>query len=132
LHLNKSYAALGWMVQFLGFRVAFDIFAIPVTNVLLASGASRYSAMANVVRLIVLVTGLFVTVRLWGLGLHGAIWVLVGGPILAYLALLPGLQREMRGALGAEALTMLLFLLGSAAAACLALAAGGIWNAGGL
>lgn len=132
LHLNKSYAALGWMVQFLGFRVAFDIFAIPVTNVLLASGASRYSAMANLVRLIVLISGLFVTVHLWGLGLHGAIWVLVGGPIIAYLALLPGLQRQMRGALGAEAVTMLLFLLGSAAAGCLALAAGGMWNAGGL
>lgn len=132
LHLNKSYASLAWMVQFLGFRVAFDVFAIPVTNVLLASGASRYSAMANVVRLVVLVTGLFVTVHLWSLGLHGAIWVLVGGPVIAYTALIPGLRREMPGALGTEAATTLTFLLGAAAAAGLALAAGGIWNAGGL
>lgn len=131
LHLNRSYAPLAWMVQFLGFRAAFDVFAIPMTNVLLASGASRYSAMANVVRLVLLVAGLFLTVRLWGLGLHGAIWVLVGGAAMAYAALLPGLRREMRGALGTEALTIVTFLAGSAAAAALAVALGGIWNSGG-
>ncbi|HEY8004080.1 MAG TPA: oligosaccharide flippase family protein [Phenylobacterium sp.] len=131
LHLNKSYAALGWMVQFLGFRVAFDIFAMPVSSALLASGASRYSAIANVVRLMVLIAGLFITVHLRRLGLHGAIWVLVGAPYLAYLALLPGLRRHLRQAPGLEVMTAVTFIAGGAAAAAVALMLGGIWNSGG-
>ncbi|HEX5262690.1 MAG TPA: oligosaccharide flippase family protein, partial [Phenylobacterium sp.] len=75
LHLNKSYAALPWMVQFLGLRAAMDVFALPVGSTLLASGAIRYSALANVVRLVVLVVCLLPVVHLWGL--HGGIWVLV-------------------------------------------------------
>ncbi len=132
LHLNKSYAALGWMVQFLGFRVALDVFALPVGSTLLASGASRYSALANVVRLIVLVVGLFVVVHTFGLGLRGAIWVLVGAPFFAYMSLLPGLRRHMTGVLGLEAVTLLTMIAGAAAAAALALLLGGPWNTGGL
>lgn len=131
LHLNRSYAALAWMVQFLGFRVAFDIFAIPVSNSLLASGASRYSAIANAVRLVVLVAGLFVTVHLWRLGLHGAIWVLVGAPYIAYLTLLPGARRHLRRVTGLEVATLATFIAAGASAAALALLLGGIWNTGG-
>jgi O-antigen/teichoic acid export membrane protein len=130
LHLNKSYAALGWMVQFLGFRAAMDVFAMPVGNALMASGASRYSAFANVVRLIVLVSGLLLTVHTWGL--HGAIWVLVGAPFLAYASLLPGLRRHLSGTLGLEITTLLTFIAGAAMAAGLALLIGGSWNAAGL
>jgi O-antigen/teichoic acid export membrane protein len=130
LHLNKSYAALGWMVQFLGFRVAVDIFAMPVGSTLLASGASRYSAFANVVRLVVLIVGLMLTVHTWGL--HGAIWVLVGAPMLAYTSLLPGLRRHMSGTLGLEVATGLVFISSVAVAAGLAAVIGGAWNAAGL
>ncbi len=132
LHLNKSYAALGWMVQFLGFRVALDVFALPVGSMLLASGASRYSAFANMVRLIVLVLGLTVVVHSLGLGLKGAIWVLVGAPFLAYATLLPGLRRHMPGTLGLEVVTIATFFTGAAVAGALALLLGGAWNAGGL
>ena len=130
LHLNKSYAALGWMVQFLGFRAAGDVFAMPVGSALMASGASRYSAFANVVRLIVLVSGLLLTVHTWGL--HGAIWVLVGAPFLAYASLLPGLRRHLSGTMGLEITTLLTFIGGSAIAAGLALLIGGSWNSAGL
>jgi O-antigen/teichoic acid export membrane protein len=130
LHLNKSYAALGWMVQFLGFRAAMDVFALPVASTLLASGASRYSAFANLVRLVVLIVGLLLTLRTWGL--HGAIWVLVGGPILAYVSILPGVRRHMPGTLGVEIGTGLVFISSVAAAAGLAAIIGGTWNAAGL
>ncbi|WP_372785080.1 oligosaccharide flippase family protein [Phenylobacterium sp.] len=128
LHLNKSYAGLGWMVQFLGFRAAFDIFAIPAGSALLASGASLYSAFANSVRLVVLIAGLWLMVHVLGLGLPGAMWVLMVVPFVAYSALMPGLRRHMPGTMGLEAATLLTFIAGGAAAAGLALALGGMWT----
>jgi O-antigen/teichoic acid export membrane protein len=127
LDLNRSYASLAWMVQFLGVRAAFDVFALPVSNSLLAAGASRYSAFANVVRLIVLVSGLYLTVKLFGLGLEGAIWVLIGGPALAYMTLLPGLARHLRGAMTTEVITMAVFGAFTAIAAVMAVLMTGGW-----
>src|SRR5258708_14653957 len=89
LHLNKSYAALGWMVQFLGFPAGFDVFAIPAGATLRAPGASRYSAFANSVRLVVLVAGLWLPVHTLGLCRHRAIWLLVSLPLLSYGTLTP-------------------------------------------
>lgn len=130
LHLNKSYAALGWMVQFLGFRAAGDVFALPVGSSLLASGASRYAAFANVVRLIIMVVGLLLTVHIWGL--HGAIWVLIAAPLVSYTALLPGLRRHMPGTLGLEIATLAIYFAGAGVAGLLALLIGGSWNGIGL
>jgi len=121
LNLNRSYASLTWMVQFLGVRAAFDVFALPVSNSLLAAGASRYSAVANTVRLIVLVSGLYLTVKVYELGLEGAIWVLIGGPVLAYTTLLPGVARHLRGVMTTEAATTAVFAGSTALAAALAL-----------
>jgi O-antigen/teichoic acid export membrane protein len=130
LHLNKSYATLGWMVQFLGFRASVDVLALPIGSTLLASGASRYSAFANVVRLMVLIVGLLLTVHTWGL--HGAIWVLVGAPMLAYASILPGVRQRLPGTLGVEIGAGLVFVASVVVAAGLAAAIGGPWNAGGL
>lgn len=132
LHLNRSYAMLGWMVQFLGVRASFDVFALPASNSLLASGASRYSAIANFVRLVVLVSGLFLTISIFRLGLPGAIWVLVGAPLLAYAALLPGLARHLRGVMGTEVATFLVFAAATVAAAAIAVVIGGAWSFGSL
>lgn len=128
LHLNRSYTTLGWMVQFLGVRAAFDVFALPASNSLLAAGASRYSAIANFVRLVVLTSGLLVTVQMLHLGLHGAIWVLVGAPALAYASLMPGLKRHIGGVLRVEAATFLTFAAVTTAAALVAVAIGGPWS----
>ena len=128
LHLNRSYAMLGWMVQFLGARAAFDVFALPASNSLLASGASRYSAIANFVRLIVLMAGLFLTVSTFKLGLHGAIWVLVGAPLLAYASLMPGLARHLNRVMGTEIVTFVVFAVGTLAAAVIAMMIGGSWS----
>lgn len=120
LHLNRSYTTLAWMVQFLGARAALDVFGLPTSNSLLACGASRYSAFANVIRLIVLVCGLYLVVHVYHLGLHGAIWVLIGAPVLAYTALLPGLGRHLRGVMGTEIACIAAFFACTAAAAAVA------------
>lgn len=122
LHLNSSYASLWWMVQCLGVRAGFDIFGVPTSNSLLAAGASRYSAFANVVRLVILVGGLFLTVSVYKLGLTGAMWVLMAAPLICYSALLPGLNRQVPGVLRTEITCLIAFLASTGVAAALALA----------
>lgn len=114
MRLPKAFEGLYWMVPLLGVRASLDIFVAPTGSVLFAAGASRYSAWANVVRLIVLVGGLFATVGHWGL--HGAIWVLVGAPAISYFALLPGVRRLMPGALRVEFASLAVFWVGAAIA----------------
>jgi O-antigen/teichoic acid export membrane protein len=118
LNLNSSYASLSWMVPFLGFRAAMDVYAVPAGNVLFASGAMRFSAVANVIRLITLVAGLALVLHPYGL--HGAIWVLVGAPMLSYFALMPGLRRYVPGTLWLEAQCFAAFVGTAAASALLA------------
>jgi O-antigen/teichoic acid export membrane protein len=111
MRLPKAFDGLSWMVPLLGVRASLDIFASPTGSLLFAAGASRYSAWANVIRLVILVGGLYATVGHWGL--HGAIWVLVGAPALSYAALLPGLHRHMPGALRVELANVALFWTGA-------------------
>jgi O-antigen/teichoic acid export membrane protein len=120
LHLNKTYASLTWMVQILGFRAAQETYGTPSSNLLLASGELRYSAAANVVRLAVLVLGLWITLPIWGL--QGAIWVLVSAPLISYLVLVPGVRRHMPGAVALELQTLSAFIGGTLAVAALYLA----------
>jgi O-antigen/teichoic acid export membrane protein len=122
LHFNKSYSSLWWMVQCLGVRAAFDIFVLPTSNSLLATGASRYSAFGNAVRLVILVGGLFLAVGVYKLGLPGAMWVLLGAPLIAYTALLPGLNRQVPGVLPAEIAGLIVFLACTGGGVALALA----------
>jgi O-antigen/teichoic acid export membrane protein len=122
LHLNRSYASLWWMVQALGVRAAFDVFGLPTSNGLLAVGASRYLALNNVVRLVILISGLFVTISLYKLGLSGAMWVLIGAPMIGYMTLLPGLNRQMPGVLRTEITCLLLFFAATGLLTALAIA----------
>ena len=101
-------------MQFLGVRAALEVYAAPAANVLLAYGASRYSAWANMLRLVVLAIGLLLTVPRYGMS--AAIWVLVGAPALSYLALVPGLRRYVPTAMRLEFLTIILFLCGAGGA----------------
>jgi O-antigen/teichoic acid export membrane protein len=117
MNLPPAFAGLAWMVPLLGVRASLDIFVAPTGSLLFAMGASRYSAWANVIRLGVLVTGLYFTVGRWGL--PGAIWVLVGAPAVSYAALLPGLRRQMPSALGVDLLSLLVFWSGTALALAL-------------
>jgi hypothetical protein len=70
--------------------------------------------MANIVRLIVLVAGLFLTLKLWGL--QGAFVALIGAPFVAYFALTPGIMKHMRGAGRVEAASLVVLVVGSALA----------------
>jgi O-antigen/teichoic acid export membrane protein len=124
LGLNKTFVGLGWMVQLLGLRAAFEVYCSPTSTTLLASGASRYSAAANITRLVILVGGLFIALRYWGL--REAIIVLVGAPLFAYFTLYPGMQKHMPGALRAEVATLSVFIAGSALATAVAVSIYGL------
>jgi O-antigen/teichoic acid export membrane protein len=113
LHLNASFAGLGWMVQVLGFRAAQDVLSTPLTALLLATGSSRFSARASTVRLVAMMAGLLLTVPRWGL--QGAMFALCGASLVSYLAMLPGTNRLLPGAARLELASFLLFLAGSAA-----------------
>jgi O-antigen/teichoic acid export membrane protein len=114
LGLQGKFVGLEWMVQLLGLRAALEIYGSPTGTVLFASGASRYSAAGNAVRLVFLVVGLFLTLKLWGL--PGAFIALIGAPFLAYFALMPGINKHMPGALRVEAASLVALVVGSALA----------------
>lgn len=114
MNLPQAFEGLSWMVPLLAVRASLDIFVAPTGSVLFASGASRYSAWANVIRLVVLIGGLFLTVPHWGL--RGAMWVLIGAPAISYVALLPGVHRQMPGALKIDLANLTVFWLGTALA----------------
>jgi O-antigen/teichoic acid export membrane protein len=122
LHFNRSYDSLWWMVQCLGVRAGFEVFGLPTSNSLLAAGASRYSALNNVVRLVILVGGLFLTISVYKLGLTGAMWVLIGAPMIGYTTLFPGLNRQLPGVLRTEITCLVVFLASTGALMALALA----------
>jgi O-antigen/teichoic acid export membrane protein len=114
MNLPATFDGLTWMVPLLAVRASLDILVAPTGGLLFAAGASRYSAWANVIRLIVLVGGLFAIVPEWGL--RGAMWILIGAPAISYLALLPGVHRQMPGALKVDLTNLGVFWLGTAAA----------------
>jgi O-antigen/teichoic acid export membrane protein len=117
LRLNHTFASLGWMVQFLGCRAAFDILSTPLTSMLLAAGASKYSARGNTVRLVAIIGSLLLTVPHWGL--FGAMFALVGSAFVAYAAMLPGADRFLPGVVRLEIVNLLIFVIGvGAAIAC--------------
>jgi O-antigen/teichoic acid export membrane protein len=114
MKLRSTFAGLAWMVPLLGLRAGFDIFGAPTSFALLAAGQSRYASWANLIRLTVLIVGLYATLAAWGL--HGAIWVLVGAPLLSYFAYLPGLRIRIKNSLRVELANLLVFWIGAAAA----------------
>jgi O-antigen/teichoic acid export membrane protein len=114
MNLPETFDDLIWMVPLLAVRASLDIFAAPAGSALIATGASRYASISNVVRLLALVGGLFSTVSQWGL--QGAIWVLIGAPAISYLVLLPGLYWHMRGTLKIELFSIAIFWFGTTVA----------------
>lgn len=114
LKLPKTFVELSWMVPLLGLRAAIEIAQSATGNALFATGSSRYSSIVNLIRLIVLVVGLYATVGRWGL--HGAMWVLIGAPAISNLAFLPGVHARIRGAVRVEFATLLVFWVAAAAA----------------
>jgi O-antigen/teichoic acid export membrane protein len=114
--LTSKYRMAGWMLQVLGLRVALDLFAAPVSSLILAYGKSRYSAAANTTRLVFMVAGVLVAFR-W-FGLPQAMIVLIVAQAISYLPLVSGLKKLMPEVARAELrwYAAFLVLLGVAAA----------------
>lgn len=114
MELPQGFDGLKWMVPLLAVRASLDVFVAPTGSALFAAGASRYSAWANIIRLAVLVGGLYLTLSPWGL--QGAIWVLIGAPAISYIALIPGLHRQLPGGLKVDIASLAVFWFGTALA----------------
>lgn len=91
LLLNSKYAMTGWMLQLLGIRVAFDVFAAPASNLVLAYGKTKYSAAGNGTRLLIMVTGVSLAFHMFGL--KQAIIALIVAQALSYFPLLVGVRK---------------------------------------
>ncbi len=110
--LGPKFAMAGWMLQFLGFRAALELFGTAVGMTLFALGVSRYAAIGNTTKLLFLGAGLSVAFVFYGF--RQALWVLALSPIAHYLPNLVGLKRHMRSALASEIYSFAIFLLSSA------------------
>ena len=117
LLLPPQYAMIGWMLQWLGFRAAQQAFALPVSSLILASGDSKCGAVANTIRLILMISG--VSLGFARFGSHFAIASLAIAYVAAYIALLPALARHLRPVLRAELYGFALFICGTALAGIL-------------
>ena len=114
--LTSKYHMAGWMLQVLGLRVALDLFAAPVSSLILAYGKSRYSATANTTRLVIMAAGILAAFH-W-FGLPQAMIFLIVAQAISYLPLVSGLKTVMPEVARAELRWYALFLvlLGLAAA----------------
>jgi O-antigen/teichoic acid export membrane protein len=98
--LNPKYRMAGWMLQILGLRVALDLFASPATNLIMAYGKTKYSAAANLSRLIFMVSGVWIALHYFGV--RQAIIALVVAQALSYFPLIVGLRRLLPEVLNVE------------------------------
>jgi O-antigen/teichoic acid export membrane protein len=98
--LGSKYAAAGWMLQWLGFRAALELFSSGTTAMLFAVGVSSYSAIGNVAKLVFLSVGL--AIAFGRFGFREAIWVLALSQLLNYLPQAWGLRRRFSLAAGTE------------------------------
>jgi len=100
LLLPPKYLMAGWMLQLLGFRAAQEVFAAPTSSLILACGDSWYSALANTVRLVLMVAGIWIAFNKFGI--REGIAVLAFVPAISYLILLPGIARHLHKVLWSE------------------------------
>lgn len=117
LLLPPKYLMASWMLQLLGFRAAQEVFSAPTSNLILACGDSRYSAAANTVRLVLMVTGIWIAFEKFGI--REGIAVLAFVPYIAYFVLLPGVTRHLRKVLWTEIAGLVIFSAAMAVAALL-------------
>jgi O-antigen/teichoic acid export membrane protein len=93
LLLNPKYQMTGWMMQILGLRLALDVFAAPLSNLILAFGLTKYSAAGNTARLIGMVSGVWIAFALYGL--WHAVVALILAQALSYFPLIFGIKKVL-------------------------------------
>lgn len=91
--LTSKYAMTGWMLQALGLRVALDLFTSPASSILLAYGQSRYAAVGNTVRMILMLSGVWIAFVFFGI--HFAVLSLVVAQAISYFPLILGLKKVL-------------------------------------
>ena len=115
LLLTPKYRMAGWMLQALGVRVALDIFAAPVSNLILAYGRTQYSAAANTTRLVLMIGGIWIAFSMFGL--RQAVMALIIAQALSYFPLIVGLRQLLPEVVRNELRWYVLFLVVLAVAA---------------
>lgn len=113
--LPPKYEMTGWMLQWLGFRAAQQVFVAPTTSLLFAHGNTRYAATYNVARLILMIAGLWFAFSRFGI--HLALAALALSSLVPYVILLPGVFRYQPSVVRFELLSFGSFLAISAIAA---------------
>jgi O-antigen/teichoic acid export membrane protein len=108
LLLPPKFAMAGWMLQWLGFRAAQQVYVFPASNLVLAYGDSKSPALSNTARFIMMTVGLWVAFRHYGL--HQAVAVLALASPAAYLVLFPSLVRHLGRGVWFEISRFVLFL----------------------
>jgi O-antigen/teichoic acid export membrane protein len=106
--LPPKYLMTGWMLQMLGLRVALDIFAAPTSNMILAYGRTKYSAAGNTARLVLMVSGVWVSFVMFGI--REAVVALVLAQALSYFPLVFGLHKLLPEVVRTEIRNYALFL----------------------
>jgi O-antigen/teichoic acid export membrane protein len=106
--LGADYQMTGWMLQLLGVRVALDLFAAPSSSLMMAFGKTQYSAAANTVRLILMISGIWFA--LVHFGIWHAILALIIAQALSYFPLIFGMHKLLPQSAAREARWYLLFL----------------------
>ena len=109
LLLPPKFRMAGWMLQALGVRVALDIFAAPLSNLILAYGKTKYSAAANTSRLIFMIAGIWIAFSMFGL--RQAIIALIIAQALSYFPLIVGLRQLLPEVVRSELRWYVLFLV---------------------
>jgi O-antigen/teichoic acid export membrane protein len=109
LLLPPKYRMAGWMLQALGVRVALDIFAAPLSNLILAYGKTKYSAAANTSRLVFMIAGIWIAFSMFGL--RQAIIALIIAQALSYFPLIVGLKQLLPEVVRNELRWYVLFLV---------------------
>jgi len=110
--LTPGYQQAGWMLQLLGFRAAIEILTGATVNMLFANGHTKFAGVSNVVRLCILVPGLWIALSQYGM--REAVWVLALAPLAAYAVTIHAVYRHLRDVLQVEVVSMAVLLFASA------------------
>jgi O-antigen/teichoic acid export membrane protein len=105
--LPANYAMTAWMLQVMGFRAGLEVFTTPAWILILACGDSRYSAIANITRLVLMFTGVWFAFSEFGI--HEAVMVLAIVPLIVYPIVFVGIARHLPGLLWFEITSLGIF-----------------------
>ena len=120
LLLSSKYRITGWILQALGLRLALDIFSGPPTTLLLAYGKTKYAAVANTTRLVLMVSGIWIAFAFFGF--REAVFALIIAQAISYFPLIWGLKKLLPQVVATELRSYGLFV------ALMTLAAALIWR----